>query len=304
MKEELMVNFVAKRTVSGQGVGRCIIKAIRDAKSRIFIVSPYISSDYAKLLLEKARSGVDVRVVTSRGRRAFSAAVLSIYSGKISKSDLQRFERYRDKKLRTMDTLLAIYTCIIILMMLSVSGLIPLMSQFVLYASIVASAVLVSTIAYFLEVKHVIMFLIGTIILSIILMVMFEGVPFSVYVLAMFQMFYPIGTVMSYIKWLSARTYKGVIREFGPPRQLVKLKFAPSEGKFIHSKIYIVDDRGFSGSVNLTFKSINENIETVTIYEGEDIGELEKQFYDIWDMLDDSPIDIIADVYSILYGGR
>lgn len=50
----------------GRGVGLLIEQALRSAKKRIIVVSPWISEEYALLLRQKAESGVDVRLVVSR----------------------------------------------------------------------------------------------------------------------------------------------------------------------------------------------------------------------------------------------
>ncbi|NPA96392.1 MAG: hypothetical protein GXO32_02170 [Crenarchaeota archaeon] len=52
------------RVYSGRDCGRFIEPLIRNARRRLWIVSPYISREYAEILVEKARQGVDVRVVT------------------------------------------------------------------------------------------------------------------------------------------------------------------------------------------------------------------------------------------------
>jgi len=290
---------VPKKTVSGQGVGREIINAIKGAKRRIFIISPYISSDYAKLLLEKAKNGVNVKVITSKGRRTFSTAILSIYSGKISDRDLTMFEAHRRRRLRLMTTLITVYFFLLVLMLVSMNNLIPDISQPLFYGSLVAIAAIASTITYFIDLRYAVVLVLGALILALMLGVILKGPSIYAYVIAIFQILYPIGIVMSYIKWSSARTYKGIIEEFGAPKKLIEIRFASSGEKFIHSKIYIIDDVGFSGSVNLTFKSINKNVETITRYEGEDIEELERQFSEIWSMLDDPPIDVIRDIYAV-----
>ena len=46
-------------------VGRYVIPAIRTAGQSIDVVSPYISAEYAQMLMDKARSGITVRIITS-----------------------------------------------------------------------------------------------------------------------------------------------------------------------------------------------------------------------------------------------
>ena len=51
--------------VSRKGAGKEIVEAIENAKKRIWVCSPFISSRYANILVRKALAGVDVKVVTS-----------------------------------------------------------------------------------------------------------------------------------------------------------------------------------------------------------------------------------------------
>jgi phosphatidylserine/phosphatidylglycerophosphate/cardiolipin synthase-like enzyme len=53
------------RLVSGRRIGRVVEPLLRGARRRLWVASPFISPDYARLLAEKASRGLDVRVVTS-----------------------------------------------------------------------------------------------------------------------------------------------------------------------------------------------------------------------------------------------
>lgn len=48
-----------------QGVGQVVLPLLSEAISNIDVASPYLSSQYAQMLVERARSGVAVRVLTS-----------------------------------------------------------------------------------------------------------------------------------------------------------------------------------------------------------------------------------------------
>jgi len=100
-------------TITGRGSGKSVEEAIKSAKRRIYIVSPYISSEYAKLLLRKAINGVEVFVVTLKGKREFSTALLLLYSGKVSKNDVERVKNYRKRLIKTIHISVAIYIILV-----------------------------------------------------------------------------------------------------------------------------------------------------------------------------------------------
>jgi len=49
----------------GKGIGQDVVARIKFAKNRVWIISPFISEDYARLLGSKAEDGVDVRIITA-----------------------------------------------------------------------------------------------------------------------------------------------------------------------------------------------------------------------------------------------
>lgn len=53
------------RSYTGRDVGRILEPLLRGARRRLWVSSPYVSVEYALLLAEKAREGVDVRLITS-----------------------------------------------------------------------------------------------------------------------------------------------------------------------------------------------------------------------------------------------
>ncbi|NPA96393.1 MAG: NgoFVII family restriction endonuclease [Crenarchaeota archaeon] len=71
----------------------------------------------------------------------------------------------------------------------------------------------------------------------------------------------------------------GYSTTYQPPRP--QLKIVPPE-RMIHSKIYIGDDTAIVGSANLTKAGLWRNYETITIFEGDEVKEIEKMFLEIW----------------------
>lgn len=53
------------RTYDGQNAGSVLLPLIHSARRQLFVCSPFISPQYARLLVQKVRSGVDVYVLTS-----------------------------------------------------------------------------------------------------------------------------------------------------------------------------------------------------------------------------------------------
>jgi len=53
------------RTYDGQNAGSLLLPLIHSARRQLFVCSRFIGPEYARLLVQKARSGVDVYVLTS-----------------------------------------------------------------------------------------------------------------------------------------------------------------------------------------------------------------------------------------------
>lgn len=53
------------RRYDGQNAGRVLLPLIHSARRQLFVCSPFIGPEYARLLVHKARSGVAVYVLTS-----------------------------------------------------------------------------------------------------------------------------------------------------------------------------------------------------------------------------------------------
>jgi len=285
-------------TITGRGSGKSVEEAIKSAKRRIYIVSPYISSEYAKLLLRKAINGVEVFVVTLKGKREFSTALLLLYSGKVSKNDVERVKNYRKRLIKTIHISVAIY---IILVASVITSLFVFGDKNWVYLLSIPLIVLVCSVFFYAGfVEYAIMAALIPVVL------LFGAVYFNIsrpelYIYTFFWFLiaaFPAIMLLPLFRISFTRTYYGIIQELGPPRKLVNVRFFEDSKTYVHSKIYIIDDVGFSGSLNLTISSIKRNIETITIYRGEDVEKIEKDFWKIWDMLSDPTINVFYDVYS------
>ncbi len=290
--------MLAIETITGRGSGKSVEDAIKSAKRRIYVVSPYISSEYAKLLLRKAINGVEVFIVTLKGKREFSTALLLLYSGKVSKEDVERVENYRKRLITAIYASMAIYIVLIALVIVSLlvfenkywvyllsTPLIGLVCSVFFYAGLVEYAILAALIP--------IVLLFGTIYFDISRPELYIYTFFWFLVAA-----FPAIMLLPLFRVSFTRAYRGIIQELGPPRRLVNVRFFEDSKTYVHSKIYIIDDVGFSGSLNLTISSIKRNVETITIYRGEDVEKIEKDFWKIWNMLSDPTINVFFDVYS------
>lgn len=69
-----------------------------------------------------------------------------------------------------------------------------------------------------------------------------------------------------------------------PNLMLLVLDSERSEGNFIHSKIYLVDNTyGISGSANLTYSGLHSNVESLTLAEtNEEVQQIETDFMRLW----------------------
>jgi len=62
--------------------------------------------------------------------------------------------------------------------------------------------------------------------------------------------------------------------------------------KLAHAKIYVIDDSGFYGSMNLTENGVNENYEIIAYTGPNELPELEKKFLELWE--DSVPVEEYA----------
>ncbi len=286
------------RTYSGRDCGKIIEPLIRGAKRRLWIVSPYISREYAEILVEKARQGVDVRVVTCdidenadaievlrRGGvgwfiYSFLVVALSIvglamgllgygnYAGPILA--FASFLGLATNIILLLSSvklwLLALGIAAILLMLpITFAGwrpsVIDLVGNLFLYQAIVSSYI----VAYLnlrilrkpkprteLEV---------------------EKVPIT-----STQVVGSMSTAMHGYDTMSSTETTILDTQL---RRGVALKLVHVE-RFVHSKIYVCDDVAIVGSANLTRAGLWKNYETITIFEGEEVREVEKMFLEIW----------------------
>ncbi len=60
--------------------------------------------------------------------------------------------------------------------------------------------------------------------------------------------------------------------------------------RIVHSKIYIFDNIGITGSANLTKSGLWRNMETITIYKGREIDSVINEFMKIWNSITGGPL--------------
>jgi phosphatidylserine/phosphatidylglycerophosphate/cardiolipin synthase-like enzyme len=61
----------------GKGVGKVFLPDFKEAKSRLYIVSPWLSADMAKLVVAKHEEGVSVKLITTDSTEPGHIAALS-----------------------------------------------------------------------------------------------------------------------------------------------------------------------------------------------------------------------------------
>ncbi len=264
--------------LSGQGIGKYIERALLDAKNRIYVVSPYISKDYASIMIRKAAHGVDVKIVTSESPfRKYTVDLLKIYSG-VPLPEV-RGPRTRDflqllAFVLAPSAMFAYFSLTKALYLMTIPLAISIALPFIWRESpsslLIAPLIGLGTgiLTYFVTQNALLSFLI---------------LGFSCWLV--------MATMLCYRKIADAKrrispTYLEKYQEeaFGPPRKLLEVKFVPEE-KFVHSKIYIFDDVAFIGSANLTYNSLWKNVETVEIFKGEEVQKIEEEFHKIWDLV-------------------
>lgn len=85
-----------------------------------------------------------------------------------------------------------------------------------------------------------------------------------------------------YVRLLKSKCEEGVdVRIITVSK--INLDCARRPRKFAHAKIYIIDDSGFYGSMNLTDDGVNRNYEIIAHVKPEELLELEREFLKLWD---------------------
>ena len=235
------------RSYTGRDAGRIIEPLLRDAQRRIWVSSPYISPEYAALLVEKHRRGVDVRVVTSDAPS--NAEALQVLSqGFIVKKDY----------------LPAI--AVFLLVMFSWASFFYYDSRGLEPPLWVLSGFLLSL--FLLRLPGLIAGLLGAVLAEVV--AGYLGVSDDAAFLAGFG----FGVLLfSIVKYARPVLLQG---------QGVPLLVYPQD-RMVHAKIYIIDNTAITGSANLTRSGLWRNMETLTIHEDpEEIRQVEEQFLQVW----------------------
>ncbi len=264
--------------LSGQGIGKYLEKALLDAKDRIYVVSPYISKDYASIMIRKAAHGVKVKVITSDSPfRKYTVDLLKIYSG-------VPLPEVRGPKAIDFFQLLVSVT---------IPSSLFLAFSLTQHFYLMAIPLIISLSLPFLWKESPSSMLVSS------ALGISSGVISYLITKDLFTSFLILGFSCWLVSaiWLCSKkiwdakrkispTYFEKYQEeaFGPPRKVLDVKFVP-EDKLVHSKIYIFDDVAFIGSANLTYNSLWKNVETLEIFRGEEVHKVEKEFEKIWNLV-------------------
>lgn len=216
----------------GRGVGKIVVAAMSSAARRIWVSSPWIGSSYAKILIEKALAGVDVRVITSdlpdnEGKELGRAA--DIYGEEELQEAALRAAYWRGRRrsariAAVRDPLLLFSAVALIAYVL---GLEPGYA-YVLIAAGVGLAAL--------------------------------GVALALYRVKALRKIEPqLLAAEAELERMSKSL--AVAREI--VRRNLKALVVPTQLAFVHAKIYIVDGRAWVSSANLTDSGVSKNVEVL-----------------------------------------
>ncbi len=246
------------RVYTGRDCGKVIEPLLRKARKRIWIVTPYLSEDYASILVSKAREGVDIRVLVvdlSENRKAIRLL------GQVPKPRIRVFPLRLALLIAMMTLVLYVFT---LLAPGSVSYLVFV--SIALYALEAASELLL-----FLRSWSVWLGVTG----ASIGLLYIAGVSITL------QNAIRIHVALATLVLLIICVIDLVYARRRPPIPRVHLRIVP-KSKFVHSKIYIIDDVGIIGSANLTRAGLWHNMETIAIFTDKELNEIEEAFNTAW----------------------
>ncbi|MBP1448876.1 MAG: hypothetical protein JZD41_02500 [Thermoproteus sp.] len=238
--------------ILGKDVGNILEEAIREAKERILVSSPLIEERYVDILIKKALEGVKVFVITSDdedndGR--FIASVAKYYKEeKLREAEKDvaewKFRRRRDK--------------------LVMAGIITLF---------VVAAMLAFAISFYFTAY------------ALYLRALAGG-------LALLSFFYYFFIGKKKIKEAEKRAaiaeylFKKTSESVKADREKIKSNLAvlvvPRTKAYVHAKLYVIDDRAWAGSPNLTPSGLHKNYELLMEI---DASKAEKKFMELWNEL-------------------
>ena len=235
----------------GRGAGMAIASAMGSASRRIWISSPWIGQAYVKLLIEKALAGVDVRVVTTdlpdNDGRALARAADLYGSDELREAGAKvAYWRRRRASSRTAALRDAALLALLAVASALAAGALEAYSQALYLAAVALSAAAVAAAVYRLRTARA-----------------------------------------AEAELLAAEAeLERISRELAISREAIrrnlKALVAPTSTAFVHAKLYIVDDRAWASSANLTDSGMGRNIELVVEV---DAAAAERAFEKLWSTL-------------------
>ncbi len=231
----------------GRGVGKIVVAAISSAARRIWISSPWIGAYYARALIEKALAGVDVRVITSDlpdndGKELARAA--EIYGEEELREAALRAAYWRRRKrsasvVAVRDPLL-LFLAAVLFAYFSV--------QEPRYSALIAAGIGLAAI----------------------------GIALALYrVRALREVEQHLLSAEAELE--RANKSLAIAREI--IRRNLKALVVPTQQVFVHAKIYVIDDKAWISSANLTESGMSRNVEVLVEV---DPAEAARRFEELW----------------------
>lgn len=240
---------------TGRDCGKIVEPLLQKARKRIWVATPYISEEYASLLVLKAREGVDVRVLTvdlSENRKAIAQL----------RQGVQRQVRLQ----RSMPLLVI---AILALMLSIVSMVFETIFRGLLTVPLYifkAMCELLLLIRYWYA-------WIGVTVITVVLMIVTNSISV--------ESALNIHTFLAIVAFTAMYVVEILRRKHVVEELRVDLRVVP-KSRFVHSKILVVDNVGIIGSANLTKTGLWHNIETIAIFVGEEAEKVEEAFNSVW----------------------
>ncbi len=279
------------RIIVGRDAGKTLLKLIDNAKSRIWIITPYISRIYALKLLRKALDeGVEVKLLIGsipRNRGAINA-VKGFIPKKTINPGIVGLTYGFALLLITLFLFIDNYSSSIISSIFG-DALIPLTILLLISTiiiTIIGNPILISLVFVFGSIAFLYPYVCNLMSIEPFIRVL-EGMRFALDVnylysltlkwIEMLLLSLSIGLVC-YAIYLISKGQKLKVKA----QKFMLRTFNPNRG-FIHSKIYIIDDIAVIGSPNLTVGGLRRNIEAIVLIDEVDkVKSLEKTFVKLW----------------------
>ena len=240
---------------TGRDCGKIVEPLLQKARKRIWVATPYISEEYASLLVLKAREGVDVRVLTvdlSENRKAIAQL----------RQGIQRQVRQQHSISLLIIAILALILSIVSMVFETIfRGL--LMIPLYIFKAVCELLLL---IRYWYA-------WIGVTVITVVLMIFTNSISV--------ESALNIHTFLAIVVFIAMCIAEVLRRKHVVEELRVDLRVVP-KSRFVHSKILIVDDIGIIGSANLTKAGLWHNIETIAVFFGEEVKKVEETFNSVW----------------------